>query len=424
VTAHTKVIGNSALCFLFPCLIAWTLLAALNSKNKILRQLQAIFLAFTAAVMVFTDVILLSVAAGLIITVVLAKVFMKRSLVPIATFFICLTVFIFLLYRVWKYMSVDFNLTVFSNAVSANVSFSDLMRMLAGRLYYFTVSTWGMGVLAICLFATAVNQRIKLHFANTDYIILTVFAVISLVFTLLTSLAAQTDIYSSQEALLFGLHTDYVTPLLLISVICYIYVYDLNLREILSAVVAMGGIFTAFFSLTARTVVHAQNVELMPIIGLYPLRIGVDINTLISLDGLFLSVSAVFCFMALLIVFVCCGGRYRKRILSGTVATIALYCCVYTCAVSLPLERRQINEKNAAVYELSELLYNSSEAPAIIAPEEIADLLQFLNQNADIRTEIGELENYFLIEITPFTSQYTVHPVGEKAVMYELSQNE
>jgi hypothetical protein len=155
-------------------------------------------------------------------------------------------------------------------------------------------------------------------------------------------------------------------------------------------------------------------------------------------------VSAVFCFMALFIVFVCCGGRYQLRIISLSIAAVSLYSCVYVCAVYLPYERNRAISQNAPVYEVSELLYDSEDAPPfIITPEvsgEAAALLQFLNQRATVLSysEVPELpENYFLITLKnsadennakdavllATTDSYSVRAVGEKAVMYAASQN-
>jgi hypothetical protein len=153
------------------------------------------------------------------------------------------------------------------------------------------------------------------------------------------------NLYESQEILMYGKYIDIAAPLVLISVICYIFIYEndpqrrLSLHQILSAIVLLGVIFTAFFALSAEVVVQAEDITVSAVSGLYPLRIGVDIKSLITLNTLFLSVSAVFSLMALLIVYISCARRYRLHIISWTIAAIALYSCVYTTAIYLPYMR-------------------------------------------------------------------------------------
>jgi hypothetical protein len=277
----------------------------------------------------------------------------------------------------------------------------------------------------------------------TNYYIFSVFAYLSAVFCIaLSVLTAATpdffpNVYGLQESLIYGKYIDGFIPLILISSVYSVCTRELDLRAILSAVVVSGGIFTAFFSLTAPYVVRAGQVNVSAILGIYPLRIGADIDSLITVDGLFLTLSAVFCFMALLIVYVCCGGKHRVKIISATIAGIAVYSGVYVCSVYLPYERSRVIGYNTPVYEVSEHIFNSADAhPVIVSDnrEETVALLQFLNGYAQSSgVNDNEYENYFFIDLkTGFlpleqnentviigeTDSYRVYAVGEKAVMY------
>jgi hypothetical protein len=292
-----------------------------------------------------------------------------------------------------------------------------------------------------------------------------VFAFLSLVFTLIMSISHPPEwLELHQETFIYGEYTDSVIPLVLFAVTGYIFLYkeDFNLHTILISVVGAGAVFTAFFITAAGFVVHAQIANVLPVIGLYPLRIGVPVGTLITLDGLFLTVSAVFSFFALLIVYVCCAVKYRSHIMSATVAGVALYSCLYVCAFYVPYEQNRVAELNAPVYEISELVYNSADAPPLythdISPD-TARLLQFLNQQAIIRTrsDIDEIiaaggehflleagrscymsENFLTIRYTSeidldrelpedrilvgYTDTFAIFAIGERAILYVLSQ--
>jgi hypothetical protein len=228
------------------------------------------------------------------------------------------------------------------------------LRLILHHLYDFTVSTWGLGILGIVLFI----QNLK---NNTSLTVFSIFAVCSVVFGILTNLTA-------------------VTPLILISTVCCICIHNTDLQNILTAVITLCIIFILNF---------ADHI----------------------------TISAVFCVMAMLIVIVCCAKKHRTAILSGALALIATGTCIYVCFVTLPHERDLTKQATAEIHEISDLIYNSADAPPVIVPETNIKFLQFLNQYADIRTEVGDLEYFFFI-----TESLEIHAIGDKAIMYALSQ--
>jgi hypothetical protein len=392
VISHTKLaisdgVWNSpsleVWAFLFPCIIALIMLSAANisPKRSVARHLTAILLSLTIVAAMIAHEHMIAVAAAAVATLVFAKLFLKREPAPIRTFLISLILFGTGAYYLSGHLSShipfyapNFDFMTHVRAYSPDM---DLLRLISGNLYYFAVSTWGLGILALPLFAKNAREytvRIKHEkqhsSANSEaaaesckqakLLIFSAFAMLSLLFSL--GLGVLNSLESLmlgahrefQDVLLNGTHIDNIVPLVLLSAICVIFIRGLELRGILYSTVILGIVFSVFFSLTSSMVVNAVSVTAAPILGLYPIRIGVDIGSLITFDGLFLTVSAVFSFMALLIVYVSCGQRFRTNIIAGTIAAISLYSAIYVCAVYLPYQHEQLRGESQAVQEESE----------------------------------------------------------------------
>jgi len=366
VIADTKFIGTQALCFLFPCLIVLIMLNAAQAKGTVSRYFLTILLSLTIAAAVLADGRMIALALSSIAAVTLIRLCYKKQSISLFTFIVSLGVFVVL----FEILTLRYQVP--QSGMVRLLGYAELPSSLleiSQYLYSFAVSTWGLGVLGLCLFVKSVSR------SSNDVIIklFAAFVVFSIILSMGTGNAQST------------------MPLVLIMTVCGIALYGINLRDILTAIIVLGMIFTVFFTLSIGKAVDTQIV----------------------------TVSAVFSLMSLFIVFVCCTERYKLRIVLGAVGLISLYFCIYTCAILLPAERNAAIHRNAPAYEVSELIYNSADAPPVVAPEEIAGLLQFLNREADIRTDVGQLENYFLI-----SDDYKVSIVGERAIMYAASQQE
>jgi len=251
VLTQTKS-AESAVMLIFPIFIAMILLACADSKKSAAKHFLSIFLSFAVTFMVFADSLLITVAVALIITVVF-----KRKSVSIAAFLISLIVLSAAVYYLTLRFQIEQGLLNFSNI---NIT------QITDNLYSFAVSTWGLGVLGVVLFIKHIR-------GNSNLSTFSIFAVLSVVFGLITDITG-------------------VTPLILIFTVCCIIKHDLDLRTVLWAVIALCGIFTMNFT-----------------------------------D--YITISAVFCVMATIIVIVCCARKYRTEILSAAITAISIGSCVY-----------------------------------------------------------------------------------------------
>ncbi|MCL2070879.1 MAG: hypothetical protein FWH07_01430 [Oscillospiraceae bacterium] len=359
VIARSTLTTDESFGFLFPIILALIMLISANAKpgvkanakaevkHPVIKPLLSVLLGVVIVAGVFVNKSMLAVAVAMILTILFARIFYKKKIVCTLEFLIPVT-----LLGVAVFLSDGgaASLTDFVARPNFPRGFDsvDLIRLITGQLYYFAVSTWGLGILGFFLFIKALANTKAKEVPKPEkpvrISLFLMFAFLSVFFNLAISVIERLrfNLYESQEALMYGKYIDSVCPLLLVAVICCIFVYEnnslplLDLRTILFAVVLMGAIFTAFFAWTAEIIVNADNVTISEIPGLYPLRIGVGTGSLITLETLFLSVSAVYSLMALFIVFISCARRYRRYIISGTIAAIALYSCIYTIAVFVP----------------------------------------------------------------------------------------
>jgi hypothetical protein len=385
VFTRTKFVGGGTLNLFFPFVIALLLLTCADTKNKAGKAFLAMLLALLTTVAVFSDARMLAIAMAVVLVIIVAR-FEKKNIVPLAVFFVSLAVFSLGIYLFALHLKIP--LTI-SSLFAGGIAVTESVKLVSAHLYYFAASTWGLGVLGLVLFAKLDKKTTKEDPQLSNHFIFSAFAFFSLVACMTLNV-----LYTPEE------YTDNITPLFLIFVVCNICMYELNLRSILSTTVILGGVFTYFF-LSPSAFRELAYIE----------------NGISEFGSVFQTVSVVFCMMALLIVLVCCGGRYRIKITTAAIAAVSVYSCVYVCAVYLPYERNRTLTENAPIYELSEQIHNSQEAPPVIVPPQTAQLLQFLNSQADIRTEIGDLDSYFLVD-----EDLQIHIVGEKAVLYALSQ--
>jgi len=456
VFAHTKLIWSETLCYVFPWLTVYLLLTACDVKNRAAKHLFSVLSALVIAAAAPAHERMLSLIPAVIAVILFANFFLKKEIVCLSSFFPSLIVFItaFFLLTATLLKTAGFG---FPSRILAKPDADLILELTAGHLYYFAAATWGFGILGICLFIYACFERrppTKPHKKNAGelraerFIIFSAFASAAMLFggaaSVVSRLNSAADGNYSQDGLIFGRYTDNLIPLVLMLTMCYVFMYGLTLRKLLTAVVALGVIFTSFFVFTAGRLVNIKEFDALSVVSLGPLRIGEKIGGLITVNGLFLTVSSVFCVMALFIVFVCCSGKRRIRILTLSAALIAAYSCLYTAFAYLPYRAEETRRENSPVYELERYIFDSADAPPLVAfklPQRTAALLGFLNRNSRLvmTDNAGEIpENCFIaldksVWEFPFetdtelimigeTEKYRVWALGEKAIAYALSQ--
>lgn len=465
--AHTKFIWNETACIVIPWLILFLLIQTMNEKNRIIKHLLSVLAAFVAIFAFAAHPRLISVSVTAVLVILFTRIFMKKKLVYLTSFFPALIIFglfeqilrTYLINIMWGENAVLLQNTIESGVQSFSGLWTDggaarFIQTLFGHLYYFATSTWGLGALAFCLvfvmtgsYFKAKNKKSGRNFTD-EFIIFGIFAFLLNILALLVSVINKFNtagFEQYQDSAIFGRYMDSVIPLLIMLVISYVFVYSLDFIKLLSSIITLGIIYTAFFIFTMPVIIGAEKTRVSPILGLYPIRIGQSIDAVITIDGLFLTVSSVFCFMALFIVIVCCARRYRAHIISICMICTMLYSSFYTAIVYLPFAAAEAKSSNVPIYEISEHIYNSADAPYVYTyktPRKTYTLLQYLNQETYVLSVngINDLpENCFIVvpnserlALRPEseqifwelkqTSEYTLYAYGERAAAFAQSQ--
>jgi len=373
---HTKFIWSETLSVFLPFLLFWLFLKTIKIKHNVLRQIVSVFLALFCALSLAADVRMLIYAVMFLLTALYARHSGTKT-VSAAGFSIA-----FVLGAAGVLHLGDFlKAAMTGEAVTFDLAFGIDITEILGALYYFAVSTWGIGVLGVCLCVLTIHKRQK----N----VLSVFAFFAVGVNILMI------VFFPQ-----GRHIDSAAPLLIIFTLCYVFACGLELRTLLHATIILGIIFALFFIFC--TAENAQTTR---------------------------EVSATFCFTALLIVLVSCAERYRAHLISIGAALFILISCVLAAAVDLPDAITRAERDNREAYAVSQHIYNSADAPpayVINAPRELTYALRFLNRDARIYTadDSTELpEDCFII--TPDAAGNLAFVIrGDRAIAYARSQVE
>ncbi len=324
-----------------------------------------------------------------------------------------------------------------------------------GQLYYFITSTWGFGALAFCLCGASVVHCFKNKLAKTSQtypqgiVTLGLFSFLTAIFTILAGTLYRYPVdgfHTYQDNVIFGRFLDSVIPFALIFVMAVLFTHSIKLNKILGAAIICAIVYLVFFIVTAPVILECSFTRIAPILGLYPLRIGAAGAELLNLNSLLLTVSAVFCVLAVFVVVISCSTKKRSAILSVIICGLTVYSIVFISGTYLPMCREESVAKNEAAVHLSESVYNQNGAPPLTLyniSRHDALMLQYLNTNVNVRItyDIETIpENCFvavkssedvsalLNSRTPFllvaeNEKLKLYAYGDRAVAYMRSQN-
>jgi hypothetical protein len=453
--AYTKFIWSEALCVFLAFLTFWLFIKTAQTKNRVLRLLLSFFTAFVLALAPAAHPRMWALVLAFILTVIYANYILRVKTVMMAGFLPVLAVF--LAFQV--YVSEELNaisggqvllspLGGLGTAGSGNITLA-----LLGQLYYFAVSAWGVGILGICLcfsffFTLFANRKTPLVKSQALFAAFAFFTLFYNVLTLIVSAfrggGLLADGTGGQEAYIFGRYIDGTMPFVLIFTLCYVFITGLDFKKLLHAIIALGAVFTLFLGFAAPALVRAgmsgSPLNAESIQGFSPIRIGTMIDAPITTEGIYFTVSATFCFIALLVVLVNCAERYRAHMISFCATLIIIYSCLHSMLVYLPHEARSAEAENAGAHAISEYVYNSADAPptyVLNGEPSMAPILRFLNRNAAIKTaqslgelsedcfivaEAGTINNTENIVILAEAGGFVFAAKGERAAAFALSQ--
>ena len=470
--AYTKFIWSETVCAVYPFLLFWLFIKTTEVKNRFVKILFSVLAAFLCGFAPAAHPRLWILTIVFILTVIFAKFILRVKSVSFMGFIPFLVFFLVLQTALSEYLR--FNVTDGLSALglfkAAGFDSPRFFRALCSHLYYFAVSTWGLGVLGFCLCFSVIAsactrgiynaklypssnlKRSRRHMFRTQtakpdlpskhFAAFAFFAAIYSALMILASAYRGPSGIISQSAYLFGRYIDGAAPLVLLAALCYIFTPGIDFRKLLYSIITLGVIFALFFTFSAHELINAEQDGLESVQGFSVIRVGSAIDAPITANGLFSTVSVTFCFAALLIALVCCAERYRAHLISLCAALTAVYSCVHGALFYLPYEMRRAERENGGAYSISEYIYNSSDAPPtyVLESQRLSLALRFLNRDADINlaadygglpedcfivmlSESADLNNFgFEITVLAETNGLTLAAKGERSVAYAHSQ--
>jgi hypothetical protein len=311
--AYTKFIWSETLCIFLPLFVICLFIKTTMVKNPFLRHLLSIFTAFVLAVSPAAHPRLWLLVAAFILTVIIAKYILHVKSFYTVSFLPALGVF--LAFQVYiSLIRSPLNLLGFGGA-------GNTLHALIGQLFYFATSTWGFGMLGVCLCFSVFFIKNKKALPKEQALMFSFvyFTFFYNMFMLIIS-AVQGGVMlageqARQDMFIFGRYIDGGVPFVLILTLCYLFIYGLDFRKLLQAIIVLGVVFAAFLNFTAPLMVKASAPSTESIQGFSPLRIGFEIDSVFDCIRDVLFYCAVSCFCELcgkiprIYDFALCGNR-------------------------------------------------------------------------------------------------------------------
>lgn len=450
----SKFIWNETLSCLMTWILALCLFSSWERKSRSSRAAISVLAGFLCALCYAVNTQLIGLVAALVLTVILARVFMRERILNLPMFGISL-IASFVAEHFLRQAAADSLWGAAQALESAQVENGSFFSEFFTQLYAFMTSSVGIGALAAAIFVmmmfsclaegtkdrpktledgTKVYEPIKHKYSMR----LTVFALFQFLAVICT--ASSAALFSgasiSTELAVFGRYTDNVAPLSIFLVLVYIFLYGIDLVKPLIGAGVYGYSCLCFALVGTPTAELSGQFKYSAMFGLFDM-FAEDAAENAGENCIIMS-SLVFTLYAIVIVFASCTRKHRTTAVTGTVFCVMMAATIYTGVAFLPRAFIQNIEGKSPVRELMGLVYNDAQSPPLVVYDpdsdtpEAAATLQFIAPETRVRSlKRGESvsDSCLLIAQTgvapPFeggsydivgrTSEYTVYAYGDIA---------
>ncbi|MCL2696638.1 MAG: hypothetical protein FWE74_01000 [Oscillospiraceae bacterium] len=251
VFAHTKFITAAVLCVFLPFLLFYLFIRASNTKNRVVRFFLSLFTAAALGFAPAAEPRLWALVISFILLVFYSRYILRVKTFSFAGFFPAFAGFTVLQIYINERLTGEL------------FAWGAIQGDYIAELYFFAISTRGIGVLGICLCVSAFMRKDSP---------LKAFAFFALVYNT------------------FMLFTDSASIFLVLFAFCYIFMHGLDFKKTMFSAITLGIIFILYYN-----------------------------------AALLAEVSAVFCIIALLFVLVSCAERYKRHMITFCLSLTLLY---------------------------------------------------------------------------------------------------
>lgn len=390
---------------------------------------------------------LLALAAALVITILIAHFMFREKTVNLLLFGLSFVLSFLGEHLIRGTLSGSINVEGFSPDYSGS-----FWSKIFTYLYAFTTTTLGLGALSAAFTAVMVlkfiregtrhkvetpesNTKVYEPIKHTYNVRLTLFALFQLFAVLLTAVYSALESTAPTARL-----TDDLAPLALFTVMVFIYLYGIDLKQTFIGI----GVYV-YVCICFAIEGEPLNSISGSLAGIIPMAFEPNADSADKMNYLIMS-SCVFSMLALIVVYAACSRKHRTILVSYSLFAVIVTSTAYLGGYWLPNEAKSAAEGLEPFRKVSDLLYNDSQSPPIIvyeADQRLAGTIQFLAPltRVSIMEKGGKApENCLLIAENgaevPFekgsydnvgrTDKYTVYAFGESArdfMRYSSSQN-
>ena len=420
--AHSKFMWNEAVCSLLPWVLLWVMFMSMDCQKDVLRVLWSAAAGVLCAVCYGAQSRLLAVVAALVLTVLIARIFMKRRIFTLPVFFATLVLgFVGEYFCRKNIQQLVWNGKVNVNTFEADAEhvlglfehggFGRFVSTLFGHAYTFMTSTAGVGAIACVVFFMLVFVRIRewnsnragemvdgvkvyepssKHLYSGHVTILGIYSFLAVGGSMLLSVLLKFDsaqLGTIKDIVMFGRYTDNVAPLAVFLVLVFMFRYKLSIANIGWSAVVYAYVCFGFFTVSWHTLVKAHGYRVSSTLGLLPWRIGEDHTKAFTADSFIIMTSVAFTVLAAFAVFILCTRKRSRELISGLCCCLFLYTTVFAGTVYLPARAEENLVSTEPARLVSGLLYNETASPVIVAYNigtHSAGLIQFLNLNTRV----------------------------------------
>lgn len=414
--AHSKFIWNETICSLLPWVLLWVIFMAVDCKSAGKRCAYSVAAGVLCAVCYGAHSRLLAVVIAFVMTLLIVRIFMKRTILVLPVFFPVLAAG-FVGEHFCKKMIQQL---VWNGNASGNTMESEFDRVfglfeegglgrflsaLFGHLYTFMTSTVGIGAIACAVFFYMIIVRVsEWHRGRKPQIIdgtevrvtaehkfsarvttLGIYAFLAVGGSMALSVLFKfnsSQVSSIKDLTMFGRYTDNVAPLAIFLVMICLFRYGISVKQIAWSAAVYAYACLGFFTVSYPQVQQAKSYRESPMLGLMPWRIGEDYTKAFTPESFIIMTSVVFSFLALMAVFIGCTRKSRNVFISTAMCAVFTYSTLFAGLVYLPNRAETNTRRTAPARAVSELLYDESSSPLIVGyklTSRNAGLIQFLN---------------------------------------------
>lgn len=448
--ANSKFIWNETVTAVMCWLLVLCYFIAWDKRGKGSRFSSSVLLGFMSALAYAANEKLIASVIALVITVVIAQLFVKEKIVNLPVFFVALVISFVGEYFVRESVSSAMGIGAEVSSKVAVNSGGSFFGIFFSQIYLFMTSTLGISALAaavsVIMLLNLIREGTRKHMdtpeSNTKVyepikhkysLRLTMFALFELLSVLCAVVfSALFDSPGSADA--FGRFTDNLAAPAMFLVFVFVFLYGIDLTKLILGI----GIYTyaciCFGAVGYPMASRLGSTGAVSINGLISIGLLAADNTAGNMTYIIMS-SCVYTVFALLFVFVSCSRKHRTMLVTLSSFLIIAAVTVYLGGYRLPQEGIRNSAEIEPFCDVADLLYNDSQSPPIIVYEtdpRLASTIQFMAPDVQVRMlASGEkapesclmiAENGVLI---PFeggsydnvgkTDKYTVYAFGESA---------